>query len=88
MEPSTNWGHLFITIKKIKNPFTTGYTTETKQNKVRNLAHNITYFSNCSVLCSYTDRHQIQLFGRGHIGGIDIKVNNLLYLHLEIQRAE
>ena len=24
---------------------------------------------------SYMDRHQVQLFGRGHIGGIDIKVN-------------
>lgn len=23
---------------------------------------------------SYVDKHQIQLFGRGHIGGIDIKV--------------
>ena len=27
------------------------------------------------VLHSYTEKHQIQLFGRGHIGGIDIKVN-------------
>ncbi|CAH3168987.1 unnamed protein product, partial [Porites evermanni] len=25
------------------------------------------------VLLSYTEKHQIQLFGRGHIGGIDIK---------------
>ena len=27
------------------------------------------------VLHSYTEKHQIQLFERGHFGGIDIKVN-------------
>ena len=27
-------------------------------------------------LCSYMEKHQVQLFGRGHIGGIDIKVNS------------
>lgn len=31
----------------------------------------------CFFFHSYTDRHQIQLFGRGHIGGIDIKVKVL-----------
>lgn len=29
----------------------------------------------CLWLSSYMEKHQIQLFGRGHIGGIDIKVH-------------
>lgn len=33
----------------------------------------ITFYVFC--VYSYMDRHQVQLFGRGHIGGIDIKVN-------------
>ena len=30
----------------------------------------------CFSVYSYMDKHQIQLFGRGHIGGIDIKVHS------------
>ena len=35
------------------------------------------------LLFRYKERHQVQLFGRGHIGGIDIKVGSvteILYL--------
>ena len=37
----------------------------------------LTSVAECFVfyVYSYMDRHQVQLFGRGHIGGIDIKVN-------------
>ena len=31
------------------------------------------------VLFSYMEKHQIQLFGRGHIGGIDIKVTMIAF---------
>ena len=27
------------------------------------------------LLSSYMEKHEVQLFGRGHIGGIDIKVH-------------
>ena len=33
------------------------------------------------VLFSYMEKHQIQLFGRGHIGGIDIKVTMIVFSH-------
>ena len=36
---------------------------------------NSRFYLQVLVLLSYTEKHQIQLFGRGHIGGIDIKVN-------------
>ena len=31
----------------------------------------------------YKERHQIQLFGRGHIAGIDLKVSCLRFYQLE-----
>ena len=36
---------------------------------------NSPFYLQVLVSLSYTEKHQIQLFGRGHIGGIDIKVN-------------
>ena len=35
----------------------------------------LSFYLQVLVSLSYTEKHQIQLFGRGHIGGIDIKVN-------------
>ena len=36
---------------------------------------NSPFYLQVLVLHNYTEKHQIQLFGRGHTGGIDIKVN-------------
>ena len=40
------------------------------------------------VSLSYTEKHQIQLFGRGHIGGIDIKVSISFKTSLGIKELE